>query len=113
MYIAKFCEFQQNTDTRVLEVVNSDVNRLQQVKDKYEAQYLEEEEAVGGDICDQVPLMQMAGMDPQASDAGIPHDLSPRLYPDVDWVANIVTPFELIEKSKDDLNVKRIAIPIA
>ena len=53
----------------------------------------------------------MAGMTPQASDAGIPRDLSPRLYPDVDWIANIVTPFELIEKSKDDLNVKQSAIP--
>ena len=55
--------------------------------------------------------MQMTGAVPQASDAGIPHDLSPRLYPDVDWVANRVTPFEIIEKSKDDINVKRSAIP--
>ena len=55
LYIAKFCEFQQNIDTRLLEVVNSDVNQLQQVKDECEAQYLEEEEIVGGVKCDQVP----------------------------------------------------------
>ena len=55
--------------------------------------------------------MKMPGAVPQASDSAIPHDLEPLIYPDVDWVANIVTPFELIEKSKDDLNVKRSAIP--
>ena len=40
----------------------------------------------------------MAGMSPQASDAAIIHYLLPRLDPDVDWVANRVTPFELTEK---------------
>ena len=48
----------------------------------------------------------MSGMTTQASDATIPRDLSPRLDPDVDCVANSVTPFELIKKEKDDLNVK-------
>ena len=48
--------------------------------------------------------MQMAGMAPQASDAAIPHGLVPRLDPDVDWVVNRATPFELIEKAKDDMN---------
>ena len=53
----------------------------------------------------------MVCMDPQDSDAAIPHDLAPRLDPDVDWVANRFTPFELIEKSKDDMNVKWSASP--
>ena len=51
------------------------------------------------------------GCPPQASDAGIPRDLASQLDPDVDWVAIRVAPFELIEISKDDMNVKRIAIP--
>ena len=63
------------------------------MRDECEAQYLEGEEAVGGDICDQVPWMQMDGMDPQSSDAAIPHDLAPQIDPDVDWAANRVTPF--------------------
>ena len=104
LYIAKFCEIKQNPDTRALGLVNADVNRLWLVQDKCEGQYLEEEEVVGGDICNQVPWMQMAGMAPQASDAAIPHDLVPRLDPDVDWVVNRATPFELIEKAKDDMN---------
>ena len=95
----------------VLELLNADVNLLQWVRDECEAQYLEGEEAVRGDIGDQLPWMQMTGAVLQASDYAINHDLEPRLYPDVDWVANIVTPFELIEKSKDDLNVKQSAIP--
>ena len=94
-----------------MEVVNADVNWLQWVRDKFEDQYLEEEEALRGDIGDQWPWMQMTGAVPQASDAGIPHDLEPLIYPDVDWVANIITPFELIEKSKDDMNVKWSASP--
>ena len=53
----------------------------------------------------------MAGMSPQASDSAITHYLAPRLDPDVDQVANIVTPFELNEIKKYDLNVKRSAIP--
>ena len=79
------------------------------MRDKYESKNIEEKEAVGGDIGDQVPWIQMAGMAPQASDATITHDLAPRLDPDVDWVTNRVTPFELIEKAKDDLKVKRSA----
>ena len=55
--------------------------------------------------------MQMAGMSPQASDSAITHDLSPRLDPDLDWITNRVTPFELIEKEENDLNVKRSASP--
>ena len=46
----------------------------------------------------------MAGMAPQASDSAITHDLVPKLDPDVNWVANRATPFELIEKAKDDMN---------
>ena len=52
-------------------------------------------------------------MAPQASDAAIPHGLVPRLDPDVDWVVNRATPFELIEKAKDDMNQKRSASPNA
>ena len=55
----------------------------------------------------------MAGMTPQAIDSVIPHGLAPQLDPDVDWVANRVTPFELIEKAKDDLNVKLSSSPNA
>ena len=55
----------------------------------------------------------MAGMAPQASDSAITHDLVPKLDPDVDWFANRATPFELIEKAKDDMNVKRSASPNA
>ena len=40
----------------------------------------------------------MSGMTPQASDDEITHDLASRLDPDVDWVANRVTTYELIEK---------------
>ena len=49
----------------------------------------------------------------QANYAAIPHDLVPRLDPDVDWVANRATPFEVIEKEKYDMNVKRSEIPNA
>ena len=41
LYIAKFFEFQQNTDNRVSEVVNAVLNRLRQVRDGCEARYLE------------------------------------------------------------------------
>ena len=47
------------------------------MRDECEARYIEEEEAVGGDIGDQVPCMQMSGMAPQTSDAAIRHDLVP------------------------------------
>ena len=55
----------------------------------------------------------MYGMSPQASDAAIPRNLAPRLDPYVDWVANRFTPFEHIQKSKDDMNVKQSAGPNA
>ena len=63
------------------------------MRDKCEAHYLEEEVEVGGDVFYQVTWIQMPGMDPQVSDAVIPHYLAPRLDPDVNWVTNIVTPF--------------------
>ena len=50
--------------------------------------------------------MQMAGMPPQASYYAITHDMAPQLDPDVDWVSNRVTPFEIILKVKDDMNVR-------
>ena len=106
LYIAKFCEFQQKTDSGLLKVVNADVNWLRQAWDKCEARYIEKEEALGVDIGDQLPLIQMAGMAPQASTDTIPRDLATWLDPDVYWVANIVTPFELIGETKGDLNVK-------
>ena len=40
----------------------------------------------------------MVCMDPQDSDAAIPHDLAPRIDPDVNWVENGVTPYGLIKK---------------
>ena len=94
-----------------MEVVNADVNRLRQVQYKCEAQYLEEEEVVVGDIGDQVPWMQISGVAPQANDAEILHYLTPILDPGFNWVANIFTPFELTEKLKDYLNVKQSAGP--
>ena len=100
LYIAKFCEFQHNIDTRLLELVNADVNQLRKVRDKCGARYFEEEEEVVGDIGYQVPMIQMARIAPQASDAVIYKYFSPRLDSDVDWVKNRVTPFELIEKIK-------------
>ena len=83
------------------------------MRDKCEARYLEGEEAVGGEICYQVPWMETAGMVPQANDVAIPHYLAPLIDPDFDLVANRVTPFELIEKAKDDMNVKISASPNA
>ena len=112
-YISQFRDFQQNIDTRVLEVVNADVNRLRRVRDECQARYLEEEEAVGAEISDQSLWMQMAGMAPQTSDAAIPQDLAPRLDPNIDWVAIRVTPPELAESAGEDLNMKRSACPNA
>ena len=57
--------------------------------------------------------MQMAGMPPQASYYAITHDMAPQLDPDVDWVSNRVTPFEIILKVKDDMNVRWSASPNA
>ena len=53
------------------------------MRDECESRYLEEEEAVGRYIGDQVTWMKIAGMVPQASDATNPHYLAPRIYPDV------------------------------
>ena len=68
------------------------------MRDECESRYLEEEEAVGRYIGDQVTWMKISGMVPQASDAAIPHDLAPRIDPDVNWVENGVTPYGLIKK---------------
>ena len=83
------------------------------MQEKCEDNYFEEKVKVGGYIGDQVPWLKMSEMAPQASDAEIPHDFSPQLDPYVDYVANRVTPFELIEKAKDDLNVKLSSSPNA
>ena len=57
--------------------------------------------------------MQMAGMAPKSSYDEIPHGLAPLLDPKFYWVSNRVTPFELVEKPKDCLNVKLGASPNA
>ena len=69
-----------------MNIVNSDVDRLQKICSGCEAQYTEGEYLFGSNIGTQEPWIKLAGLAPQGSDAKITNNLAPRLDPDVDWV---------------------------